>query len=178
MIARYFTSLENGRVQCNLCPHECIIADKRAGKCRVRVNHGGVLHAESYGMLSAINVDPVEKKPLYHFHPGKMIYSIGSFGCNFICPCCQNFEISQSEGGTLSRFDKHSVKRILEEAQEIPENIGVAYTYNEPLIGYEFVQETAGVMKNAGLKNVVVSNSYLSPQPLRSSRSAQKIYGR
>lgn len=166
MKAGYFTVLKNGKVRCHLCPHECVIADNKTGKCRVRTNHGGTLEADGYGMLSAVNVDPIEKKPLYHFHPGKMIYSVGGYGCNFSCPCCQNFEISQTAGRDHLIPDKYTVSRILDEIRNVKNNIGVAFTYNEPLIGFEFMRDTAEAVKQTGLKNVVVSNGFISQEPL------------
>ena len=84
MKAGYYSVLKNGKVQCHLCPHECVLANNKTGICRIRTNRNGILEADSYGILSSVNIDPIEKKPLYHFHPGKMIYSVGGYGCKMI----------------------------------------------------------------------------------------------
>src|SRR4030042_1727998 len=100
MKAAYFESLADNKVHCLLCPNDCVIADGKAGTCRIRVSHGGVLESEGYGRVVSLTVDPVEKKPLYHFHPGKLILSTGVNGCNFRCGFCQNYEISQNRAPT------------------------------------------------------------------------------
>ena len=98
--ARWYDKLDGGSVQCRLCPHQCRIADGKAGRCRVRVNDGGTLEATTYGRVTSVAVDPIEKKPLYHFHPGEAILSVGTVGCNFRCSFCQNWQISQGDAAT------------------------------------------------------------------------------
>ncbi len=159
--ALYYTGLEAEQVRCELCPHRCRIAPGGRGICKARENRGGRLYSLSYGEISSLAVDPIEKKPLYHFYPGSSILSLGSFGCNFFCLFCQNWQISQQEVGTRS----YTPEEILREAQASG-SIGVAYTYNEPITNYEFVLATARLVQAAGLRNVLVSNGYINPEPL------------
>ncbi len=161
--AAYYETEKDG-IRCKLCPHYCFISEGKRGFCRVRRNISQTLIAESWGIISSVNLDPVEKKPLYHFFPGEKILSIGSLGCNMICKCCQNWEISQTSIPNSSRVILPI--DVVESAVNHPNNIGVAYTYNEPSIGFEFMLETAGMIKEKGLKNVMVSNGYISKEPL------------
>jgi pyruvate formate lyase activating enzyme len=149
-------------VRCLLCPHECLVKEGHSGRCRVRTVSGGILQADGYGQISAAHLDPVEKKPLYHFHPGTFIYSIGGWGCNFRCRFCQNWTISQQ-----TRFDPGNACRAGDVVRQAVASggIGVAYTYNEPLTGYEFVYDCAEAVRKAGLKNVLVTNGYVEPLP-------------
>jgi len=152
----------NGKVKCVLCPHNCIILDEKQGVCKVRNNADGTLVTSIYGEITSIALDPVEKKPLYHFFPGSKILSIGTNGCNLSCRFCQNWQISQnSDSGRQSISSDEVVKAALK-----AKSIGIAYTYNEPFIWYEFVLETAKKAKNAGLKNVLVTNGYVNEAPL------------
>lgn len=154
---------EGELIRCTLCPHQCLIREGRDGICRVRRNEGGILMAGAYGSLSSIHLDPVEKKPLYHFYPGRNIFSIGSWGCNMHCACCQNWQISQvfgQEGRVYSPVD------IVRMARQQRNNIGVAYTYNEPVVWFEFMTDTAQLVHAEGMKNVMVSNGFLSEEPL------------
>jgi len=164
MEAGYYHT-EGDRLRCTLCPHNCLIRDGKTGTCRVRHNINGTLIAGSYGRLSAIHLDPVEKKPLYHFFPGKNVLSIGSVGCNMHCRCCQNWDISQISD---SEFDSRTYApgEIAGMARMQRNNIGMAYTYNEPVVWIEFMLHTAHLVKEAGLKNVMVSNGYLTEAPL------------
>jgi pyruvate formate lyase activating enzyme len=166
MEARYYKRFDDLKVKCNLCPHECIIMSDHSGICRVRTNEGGVLSADMYGAVAAMQFDPVEKKPLYHFHPGREILSLGSLGCNFHCSCCQNYEISQTGRTGFPRLQILSIPKIISTASANPDNIGVAYTYNEPTIGYEFMYDIAAEIHRIGLKNVMVSNGYINQEPL------------
>lgn len=158
-----------GAVQCTLCPNYCQILSGAAGICGMRGNIGGKLYANSYGKVSSIALDPIEKKPLRRFHPGKKILSIGSFGCNFHCPFCQNCEISMEYQPYFEKAAIMTPQEITELAlQAIPKgNIGVAYTYNEPLIGYEFVYDCAKQVHQAGLDNILVTNGYINDEPLK-----------
>ena len=183
--AMYWSMAEDGNVSCELCPHRCRIAENKAGQCGVRENCGGGLIAAGYGIISSIALDPIEKKPLYMFCPGKQILSIGGFGCNLSCPFCQNFEISieatnsafgvrDSEYSRVGRLKNAKGQELSPEdiaelaVQAVPAgNIGVAYTYNEPLIGYEFLYDCAGHVRDAGLYNVIVTNGYINAEPLK-----------
>lgn len=127
------------KVKCMLCPHHCIISEGGYGLCRVRTNIGGTLKTINYGEITSLGNDPLEKKPLYHFKPGKNIISIGSFGCNFTCSFCQNYSISQY----LPESEYMSPEGIIDIAAETRDNTGIAFTYNEPSIWYEYVYETS-----------------------------------
>jgi len=152
-------------IRCALCPHGCVIAPGKTGICNARKNVAGRLFSLSYGELTSVNLDPIEKKPLYHFYPGSKILSVGTFGCNFKCSFCQNWEISQSAAGGVP------TKRV--EPGEITGmalgcgSIGIAYTYNEPLMNYEWVKDTSKLAKGKGLANVLVTNGYINPEPFR-----------
>ncbi|HKL78886.1 MAG TPA: AmmeMemoRadiSam system radical SAM enzyme [Mobilitalea sp.] len=155
------------KIECRICPHHCKLEEEQLGICHGRVNRGGQVISENYGKLTALALDPIEKKPLYHFYPGSKILSVGSYGCNLNCPFCQNCEISMvGAAGTTTQVT--SCEELVEKAliARSRGNIGIAYTYNEPLIGYEFVRDCAEVAKSRGLKNVVVSNGYICREPL------------
>jgi pyruvate formate lyase activating enzyme len=161
MEARFYEPAEGARVRCGLCPHRCLIADGRRGVCGVRENHGGRLELPCYGRLSSIAVDPIEKKPLYHYHPGERILSVGFVGCSFHCPFCQNYRISQ---GTAYPTQTWSPEQLVAMAQR-EGSFGIAYTYSEPLIHLEYVLDAARRARSHGLKNVLVSNGYVNPEP-------------
>ncbi len=165
--AEFYRVRESGRLQCLLCPHLCILSDGKAGKCRVRRNLNGTLVAETYGRISALHYDPVEKKPLYHFHPGSIILSIGSVGCNLDCSFCQNCDISKAEATGFPWQGEYSAGEVIERATGQAGNIGIAFTYNEPSVFYEYMLEISELAAPAGLKTVMVSNGYLSPDPLK-----------
>ncbi|NMB25643.1 MAG: AmmeMemoRadiSam system radical SAM enzyme [Firmicutes bacterium] len=154
---------ENGGVRCSLCPHQCLVLPGKAGICRTRINQGGELIAAGYGAVSSIALDPMEKKPLFHFYPGSTILSLGSFGCNLRCQFCQNWQISQRTGDA-----RHiTPEAVVELAQEYLHRgcVGVAFTYNEPLMWYEFILDTAKQVQAAKLKTVLVTNGYISMEP-------------
>ena len=155
------------KVECVICPHHCKLEEGMPGLCHGRINRMGQVVSENYGKLTAMALDPIEKKPLYHFHPGSRILSIGSYGCNLNCPFCQNCDISMA-GGKEIEYQKTTLEELVEKALQYKShgNIGIAYTYNEPLIGYEFVYDCAKLIKKAGLKNVVVTNGYINEEPL------------
>ena len=157
----YYETLEDRAVRCALCPHRCRIAPGHHGRCRVRYNQGGELVLPFYGKLSAISVDPIEKKPLYHFYPGRPILSVGFVGCSFHCPFCQNYRIAQD---TSTPTEAVSPQRLVELAEH-DGSFGIAYTYSEPLVHLEYVLDTARLARSRGLKNVLVSNGYLNPEP-------------
>jgi len=163
VLSKYQESRPDGTAQCCLCPHQCVIKPDEISRCHTRINKSGKLYANNYGLITAIALDPIEKKPLHFFHPGSFILSVGSFGCNFTCSFCQNWRISQScaAGRTLSPSDLCQIAK-----DRVHEgNIGVAYTYNEPTVFYEYVADTAKLVHDAGLLNVLVTNGYLSEKP-------------
>lgn len=149
-------------VQCLLCPHCCQLKEEQVGRCRGKVNQNGVLYAQNYGQTTGVHLDPIEKKPLYHFYPGSLILSLGPNGCNLNCIFCQNWTISQEKSWT--QFV--SPQKLVQKAKKL-NSIGLAYTYTEPLIWYEFVYDTASAAHSAGLKNVLVTNGFINPAPLK-----------
>lgn len=163
--ARYYEQLDADYVRCCLCPHSCKIGPGRLGFCRARRNTAGVLYTLNYGQVTSFGVDPVEKKPLYHFFPGSQILSVGTFGCNFRCGFCQNWEIAHGRPAVQEVTPEALVELALK-AREQSGSIGIAYTYSEPLIWYEFVYDTAVLAREEGLKNVLVTNGYIQQEPL------------
>jgi pyruvate formate lyase activating enzyme len=161
--AMYYEKLDNGTVRCRLCPHRCSIVLDRTGTCKVRKNIEGKLYSVNYGKVSSWSMDPIEKKPLYHFYPGHWIFSVGSFGCNFRCKFCQNWQIAQQ----TEVFTKEiSPNDLVQAAKKQDDNLGIAYTYNEPTIWYEYVIECAKLAKQEGLKNVLITNGFIEKEPL------------
>ena len=167
--------MEEGKITCRLCHHGCALSEGETGFCRARGNRGGKLQSLSYGLLTSVALDPIEKKPLYHFHPGSRILSVGSFGCNLCCPFCQNSSISQageeefSRGGEgrLWRLPPEELLALALDTRDKHGNIGVAFTYNEPLMNYEYVRDSARLLKEAGLRTVLVTNGELAATPFR-----------
>ena len=146
---------------CNVCFRHCEIKEGSLGFCRARTCKDGVITASNYGKITSLALDPIEKKPLYHFHSGKRILSVGSYGCNLRCPFCQNDSISWSEeimwyAKNATVLTPEALVQIALESSMKEGNIGIAYTYNEPLIGYEYVRDCAYLAKEAGLMNVMV----------------------
>lgn len=164
--ASYSVQLQDNKVKCTLCPHMCVIAEGKAGICRVRKNEGGILMTEVFGNACCLRFDPIEKKPLYHFYPGSVIFSVGSVGCNLRCKFCQNWEISQTCAEDYPYLKPVASGDIVKMAKDRQDNAGIAYTYNEPVVWFEFMLEIAGKAKAAGLKNVMVSNGYINTSPL------------
>jgi pyruvate formate lyase activating enzyme len=152
-------------IQCNLCPHRCLIADGERGRCRVRENRGGRLYSMVYGNPCAMHVDPIEKKPFYHFLPTAAAFSIATAGCPLRCLYCQNWEISQTTPEETQNVDlppEDVVRGALQYSAPV-----IAYTYSEPTAFYEYMLETARVGREAGLYSVVVSAGFINPDPLR-----------
>lgn len=164
--ARWYRRLENGKVQCLLCPHNCLLAEGKTGICRVRSNKDGKLLTSVYGLISAMHMDPVEKKPLYHFSPGSHILSIGTYGCNLRCAFCQNCSISQTAVPVADERILTSPEQVVHEAKQQPGNIGIAFTYNEPVVWHEFIYDVALLAKQAGLQTVMVTNGFINKDPL------------
>lgn len=164
--ALHYLRLQNNKLICKLCPHECIINNGKYGVCKVRKNIEGKLFSCVYAKPVTINFDPIEKKPLYHFYPGTVILSLGTPGCNLKCFFCQNSTITQAD---LNSFDLPQVfpTEIIQMASKKKMNIGIAYTYNEPVIFFEYMMEIAQLAKESGYKNVMVSNGFINPEPLQ-----------
>jgi len=160
--ALFYRQLDNSRVKCDLCPQNCFIPNNGIGLCRVRKNVNGRLYSMNYGKIAAYQMDPIEKKPLYHFYPGKRIFSIGSFGCNLSCGYCQNWQIAHGYPQCIET----TAENLVNIAENEKDNIGIAYTYNEPFIWYEFIYKIAPILNKAGLKNVLVTNGYIQEKPL------------
>jgi len=188
--ALFYEKMADGRVLCTLCPHDCKIAEDKRGICGVRFNEGGVLYSLIYDKIVSRNLDPIEKKPLFHFQPGSISYSIATMGCNMRCSFCQNWEISQAPKGRITLEEKVNPEEPdlvcpqLEAAEErimgepmTPQQIvdaalltgakSIAYTYTEPTIFYELAYDTAVLARAKGLKNVFVTNGFISEKPLR-----------
>lgn len=161
-IAEYYDKLEHSAVSCRLCPHKCVIREGEKGRCGVRENLKGQLIATTYGRVSAYGVDPIEKKPLFHFYPGKKIASFGSYGCNFKCQFCQNYQISQQ----ICVSVQTTVQSLIKKAMDDPDSIGIAATYNEPTIQFEFLMDLFELNRKCRKKNVMVTNGYIEPAPL------------
>ena len=155
---------------CQVCIHNCALAPGQTGLCGARKNEGGEIICDNYGRITSIALDPIEKKPLQDFHPGSMILSVGSYGCNLRCPFCQNHEISMVDSG-VSETEYVSPRQLADTAllwkeQKRAGNIGVAYTYNEPLVGWEYVRDTARLVREYGMMNVLVTNGTASQKVL------------
>ena len=168
-VAMFWRAGEDHVLQCLLCPHNCIMGEGEVGRCGVRSNKKGELIADSYGLVSAIALDPIEKKPLRRFESGKNILSIGSYGCNLRCPFCQNHGISLEYKDRWEHHKKMSPAQVVAMAEDTIArgNIGVAYTYNEPLVGYEFILDSAKEIHQLGMMNVLITNGFINPMPLR-----------
>jgi len=167
MEAMLYEKLPNERVKCNLCAHRCIIQNSKKGICRVRENWGGKLYVMNYGKLIAQHVDPIEKKPLFHFYPGSSAYSIATKGCNFQCEFCQNYKISQIPGHENRIIGSDSVPEgtIVKAMQNGCKSI--AYTYTEPTIYYEYMYDVAQLAYEKSIKNVLITNGFITPEALQ-----------
>ena len=181
---------EKKKIPCPVCCHHCLLAEGQAGACGARKNRGGRIIASNYGRLTSLALDPIEKKPLAMFYPGSLVLSVGSYGCSLRCPFCQNFEIAAAREREKNDPDQKdppvfyssaagAVPRELETVRYTPQelcdlglglrsrgNIGIAFTYNEPLVGYEFVRDTARLFQEHGMKTVLVTNGMASREVL------------
>jgi len=160
-----FWEPKNGRVQCHLCPHECVIAEGKRGICGVRENRNGRLMSLIYAACSSVTPDPIEKKPLYHFHPGSSALSLGTVGCNLRCRHCQNVSISQANPDQY-RMIELTPEQSVETARRHGCQ-GIAYTYNEPSIWWEYTHDSAKLAKEAGLYTAYVTNGFTSIEAIR-----------
>lgn len=151
---------------CAICPFHCRLAEGQTGLCRARGNQNGNIVCLNYGRVTSLALDPIEKKPLAHFHPGSKILSVGSLGCNLRCSFCQNSAISMTSADDCDSVFLSPEALVEKAVQAVPQgNIGLAYTYNEPLVGYEYVRDCAKLIRAAGLKNVLVTNGMICTEP-------------
>lgn len=161
--AQYYIKKSDGTTSCVLCPHNCELQKNKHGICGARKNVDGKLVSLIYGEVTAVSMDPIEKKPLYHFFPGSDILSIGTKGCNFKCLFCQNWHISQDMNAASEYYPPEYVVKQAKEKN----SIGIAYTYSEPFIWFEYVMDCSKLAKENNLKNVFVTNGYINPEPLK-----------
>ena len=155
---------KNGdKILCELCPHGCRLSENDKSLCMSRKVLDGKLYSIGYGMISSLSLDPIEKKPLYHFKPGSKILSVGSFGCNFKCKFCQNYSISQFE----AESEYIPPEYLIQMAQSREDNIGIAFTYNEPFISFEYIYDVCKMAQDKNLCIVLVTNGYVNPNPLK-----------
>ncbi len=168
MEAYLFESLKDKRVKCNLCNHRCVIKDGKRGICNVRENRSGILETLVYGRLIARHIDPIEKKPLFHLLPGSLSFSIATVGCNFKCLFCQNADIAQmpSDRNGLIMGDVSTPEKVVAEALE-GDCKSIAYTYTEPTVFFEFAYDTSKIAYEKGIRNVFVTNGYMTPEALQ-----------
>lgn len=155
------------KVKCRICPHGCILDEGQIGFCKARMNVGGEIICKNYAKLTSIALDPIEKKPLYRFMPNKMILSVGSYGCNLRCPFCQNHGISMADDNLVKTYytpPDYLINVAL--SLKSKGNIGIAYTYNEPFISFEYVMDSSKLAHEKGLVNVLVTNGYVCEEPL------------
>ena len=162
--AMYYEPLENNRLQCQLCPNKCLLADGQSGLCRARKNIDGKLYSLVYGAPITIHLDPIEKKPLFHFLPGANAYSLATVGCNLSCQNCQNWDISQSFPEDVNPFNK-TAEKIVGDALAARAEV-IAFTYSEPTIFYEYMIDIAKIARENNLKTVMISNGYINEEPL------------
>lgn len=160
--AAWWRPQANGQAACDLCPVGCRLRVGQAGPCGTRANHGGVMVPLHYGRIATMALDPIEKKPLYHFHPGRDILSVAAPGCNLHCAFCQNWNLSQRHDAPT----RPATPALLVDAAVAEGSVGLAFTYSEPLVWFEFVRDAALAARAAGLKVVLVTNGYLNPGPL------------
>lgn len=164
-LSPYFKPLKDGQIQCELCPHRCRVAKGKRGICRVRENRDGKYYSLVYGNPCAIHLDPIEKKPFFHVLPGSKSLSIATAGCNFQCKFCQNWEISQAFPEDVYSYDVSS-EFIVQKAKEMKAD-SIAYTYVEPTVFFEYMIDTGTIVKKNGILNVMHSNGFINPIPLR-----------
>jgi pyruvate formate lyase activating enzyme len=160
--ASFYEAINDGKLRCHICPHNCIIPADKAGICRQRRNISGKLYLLNYGKVTSVNIDPIEKKPLYHFYPGSKIISFGTNGCNLACMFCQNWTISQQDASTEDLAPEDVIKLARQHDSK-----SIAYTYNEPLMWFEFVRDCAKLARQNGLLNVLVTNGFINPESFK-----------
>lgn len=153
-------------MKCGLCPHRCLVRPGKRGVCGVRENREGTLYALNYARVSSSAVDPIEKKPLYHFFPGSMVFSLGTVGCSFHCEFCQNWQIARGDIPGTVELPPERIVEVLK-TQIKGDCLGVAFTYSEPLMWYEYVLDAVGPVRQAGYKNILVTNGFINEAPLK-----------
>ncbi|MDD3270045.1 MAG: AmmeMemoRadiSam system radical SAM enzyme [Syntrophomonadaceae bacterium] len=163
--AMFYEKMPQQKVRCLLCPHHCLLSEGQPGLCRVRMNTEGSLVSLNYGEIASLALDPIEKKPLYHFYPGKRIFSAGTFGCNLFCGFCQNHILAHGNPDTEAIKPEGLVK-ITRRSNVHEGSIGIAFTYNEPSIWYEYIMDVAPCLQEENLKTVLVTNGYIEQAPL------------
>jgi len=163
--AKFYEKLPYRKIKCKLCPRECVIDDRERGYCGVRENRGGVYYTLVHSRVCAQHADPVEKKPLFHFLPGSMAYSVATAGCNVNCKMCQNWDISQSRPEQVNA--EYLPPKNLAAAAKQSRCASIAYTYSEPVVFLEYVLDAAEAGRAAGVKSVVISGGYVQPEPLK-----------
>ncbi len=161
-LAEYWELREDKRIECKLCPRYCKVKENQKGLCRIRKNIDNKLYATGYGKISAMNIDPMEKKPLYHYYPGSYILSIGVAGCNLTCKFCQNWSLSQEE----ENGQYFSPQELIQTVKNYG-GPGICFTYSEPLIWFEYIKDVAKIAKPLGYKIVLVTNGYINEEPLK-----------
>jgi pyruvate formate lyase activating enzyme len=164
--ASFFTESEKGKFRCELCPHQCALSEGQTGLCHVRSIHDGIPVSANYGKITSLAMDPIEKKPLYHFYPGRMILSIGSLGCNFRCQHCQNEEISQCTRSYEGDLEVTAEQVLIDNALQMQKPM-IAFTYNEPIVSFEFVEDLARKGNPEDILFAMISNGYINPSPLQ-----------
>ncbi|OHB98849.1 MAG: AmmeMemoRadiSam system radical SAM enzyme [Planctomycetes bacterium RIFCSPLOWO2_12_38_17] len=160
----YYKKLEDLRIECELCPRKCTVADMERGYCGVRENRGGIYYTLVHSRVCALNIDPIEKKPLFHYLPGTKAYSLATAGCNIECKFCQNWQISQYRPEQIDSI-KLTPDDIVKDAQTSGSKT-IAYTYSEPVVFYEYMYDTSQLARKLGLKSVMISNGYIQEKPL------------
>lgn len=163
--AMYFQKAEDGGT-CLLCPQICRLTEGQLGLCQARQVIDGVLYSLNYAKVGAMALDPIEKKPLYHFYPGSQIFSLGTIGCNLSCGFCQNWQLARGGPRDMQPLSSRQLLEILQEDSRLQVQLGVAYTYAEPSVWYEYIRDCAPRVKCIGKKNVLVTNGYINPKPL------------
>ena len=163
--AKFYDKLPHKKIKCKLCPRECVIDDRERGYCGVRENRGGTYYTLVHSRVVAAHIDPIEKKPFFHFRPGTMAFSLATAGCNVNCKMCQNWDISQARPEQVSGnyLPPQGVAEVARQYQ----CTSIAYTYSEPIIYYEYMSDTAERARAAGIRNVMVTGGYVQPEPLK-----------
>ncbi len=151
-------------IRCGICPHNCLLEENKFGICGTRKLKNNEIELPFYGLISAAAIDPVEKKPLYHFHPSKTVFSVGFFGCSLSCPFCQNHSISKDFKTRISSGSFYKPEELISKAADSG-SFGIAYTYSEPLIHFEYLFDCMKLAKKRGLKNILVTNGYINETP-------------
>jgi pyruvate formate lyase activating enzyme len=162
--ARFYEKLPHRKIRCKLCPRECVIDDRERGYCGVRENRGGVYYTLVHSRVAAAHIDPVEKKPLFHFLPGTMAFSIATAGCNVNCKMCQNWDLSQARPEQVGA--NYMPPAAVADAARENRCASIAYTYSEPVVWHEYLSDTAEAGRAAGVRSVAISNGYIQREPL------------